>query len=489
MDIKPYLFYPVLTCSLAGLLLGYHTGIIGGSLVLFHQHLSDSSFTVHLLISTLVTGAVIGSFSTGSSADHFGRKPLLTTIGVALVLGTVLSAMAGNFSQLVLARLLIGFGVGTGSYLVPLYLAEIAPTKHRGKVVVFNSVMIAVGFVLAYAVSYFVLPTGHWRYLETFGLLPSVLFLLLSTNLPESPRWLSRQGSRQKAYAILARLWTPNQLRYSNEAINNIVDKEHKTPIWPSENRHVRVMLITGCVFAVLAQGFGFNLLFYYGPLLFERARFELDQTTLLVFAGLAALSAITAIGLAIIIDDFSKRQLTLTGSLIGIASLIVLGDSLYSPNMFSPWLAIISSATLTISYTMGIGSLLWLIVSELSPLRLRGYLMGLIGGAYWLAAFAISLILPASYRQLNNFNLFWLFACIGVISYAVFFYWVPETRKRSLEELEGQLLAIDPVNIDYEGDDQQTIPDPEPAGAVAGQSEANPHDKADYHLAQDDKN
>ncbi|MGG4470671.1 sugar porter family MFS transporter [Paenibacillus alvei] len=452
-DPKKFLKRITIVSTFGGLLFGYDTGVINGALPFMadKDQLNLSPFTEGLVASSLVLGAAFGSIFGGRLADKKGRRRVILYLAVLFFFSAAGCVIAPNTAVMVGFRFLLGLAVGGSSVVIPSYLAEMAPSDRRGMLVTQNELMIVTGQFLAYIFNALIGnifgDTGHvWRYMLVIATLPAVALWIGVLILPESPRWLASRGRWAEALKILNRIRTESIAEQEMKEIkaNLSAEQKHKklgfrdlgTP-W------IRRIVWIGIVLGSVSQLVGINSIMYYGTQILENAGFG-TKTALIanVANGLIAVIAVI-VGMSLL-NKVNRRPMLLTG-LIGVTvALISIGTSAHflEGSAMLPYI-VLSMTVLYLAFFQGaIAPLVWLILAEIFPMRLRGIGMGLAVLFLWLCNFLVGLFFPVLLAGIGlsaTFFLFALFAIIGVIFVAKA---VPETRGLSLEEIEDNFKS-----------------------------------------------
>lgn len=434
--------------ALGGLLFGFDTGIISGASALiendFKLDVAQTSFTT----SAVLVGSSIGALGVGPLADRFGRKVLLTVAGVFFIVGSLLSAVAPGFAMMIVARIVLGLAVGAASALTPAYLAELAPAKHRGSLGTMFQLMITLGILLAYVSNLGFL--GHnfagisdWRWMLGSALIPAVMLFFGSLVLPESPRFLVAKGDTQRATRVLKVLRAKSGENISAELadIKEVAAqpkgslKELLTVARPA------VIVAVGIMF--LQQLVGINSVIYFLPQVFIKGFGFSDSNAIWISVGIGVVNFVVTILATMIMDSYDRKKLLQFGSIVMAISLGVLTVLNYTVDVKTaaiPTMLLI--ATYIFGFAISWGPIAWLLIGEIFPLSVRGVGSSIGSAANWIGNFIVSqffLILLAFFNN-NVGGPFGVFAVFSVISFFFVKYLVPETRGKSLEQIEEEL-------------------------------------------------
>jgi sugar porter (SP) family MFS transporter len=431
--------------GIGGLLFGYDTGVIGGALPLIAKDFDwTSPFEKGVITSSLLLGAALGAFLAGRLSDRLGRKRLILITAVTFVVGIVGSALAPDAPVLVLFRVIIGLGVGSASVVVPLYIGEIAPPNVRGALVSLNQLAITLGILVSQLIAYFLTTTGQWRLMIALAVIPSLVLGLGMLRQPESPAWLVEQNREDEARGILGRVRErPEDVDAEIGEVQSVAqEREGVSALFGAG---VRPALIIGVALAVIQQITGINTVIYYAPTLLESAGLGEHASIggTVVVGVINVLLTIVAIRL---LDRVGRRPLLLGGTAGMIVGLVVLAISFIGQgDNIDKTHAAIAIAALCVyvgSFAIGLGPVFWLLISEIYPLRVRGSAMSLAGVANWIANFLVAIsylsILAAAGRPATFFGL----AVITLLSFVFMQSRVPETKGRSLAEIEMDLTG-----------------------------------------------
>ena len=450
--------------ALGGLLFGYDTGVISGAILFIKTDFALSAFLQGAVVAVLLLGAMVGAVLAGPLSEPFGRKKMIVAAGITFTVGAILAAAAPNVGVLLAARFVIGLAVGSAALLVPLYLSEIAPTEIRGAVSSLNQLMIVVGILVAFIVNAIFASSGDWRIMLGLAAVPSVVLLIGIFFVPETPRFLVRKGHERKAREVLEAVQSDadEDAQERIEEIKEIDAKESEAGLKALAARWLRPALVVAIGLAVFQQFIGINTIIYYAPTTLTSAGFGSDAAIYanLIIGVLNVVATIVAVRLV----DRAGRKPLLIGGLVGMTlSMTILGVSsavLATPKSASDPEAIITLLCLAgfiVSFAATWGPVVWVMLPEVLPLSVRGTAMGVAVFANWAANFAVSQTFPVFLKNWGPGPVFLGYAAIGVIAFFFVKFLVPETKGRSLEEIEESLheKAAD-------GDDDERRPRPE---------------------------
>ena len=429
--------------AIGGLLFGYDTGIIAGALIFIQKSFVISTATKELIVSSVVLGALFGAISSGPLANRFGRRRMLIVAAIAFILGTLVSACALNPGMIVLGRLIIGLAIGVTSYTAPLFISEMAPPEQRGALVLLNGIAITGGEVLAFLVDYYLVPSASWRTMFATGLIPAVLLLLGMLVVPSTPRWLALIGKLKESLATLSDIRQQADVKHEYDAIINSLD--HPRSSWKDVfARRMRPVLIIGLALGILQQFSGINTVMYYGPYIFKAAGVHGASTQVLATLVMGIANTVFTIVTVLVVDRIGRRPLLIGGTLVASLSLLWIGFLFHGHvnHHGSPWMMIVLMLCYISGYSISVGSLFWLIISEIYPLNVRSLAMSFVTAMQWLANFVVAATFLSILNGLGPATTFWLYSGMCAIALVFSYYWVPETRGVSLEVIEQQLTS-----------------------------------------------
>ncbi len=429
-----------------GLLFGYDTGVISGALLFIRQEFAPlSPFTQGLIVSFLLVGAMVGALSGGPLSDRIGRRPTALFAALVFGIGAIAAALAPSVAFLIIARFLLGLGVGLASMIVPLYIAEIAPAGRRGELVSLNQLMITIGILLSYIVGVAFAPIEGWRWMFGVALIPALILGIGMFRLPESPRWLFEHGQLDKAREVLSLSRSPREVEQEFREMQEIKDQDREL----SQERvsygellapFVRPALVIGIGLAIFQQITGINTVIYYAPTILQGVGFSEGGAIAATALGVGVVNVGFTILAVRIIDRVGRRPLLIIGLIGMIISLALLGlvFSLGSTSGAAGLLATVCLALYIASFAISLGPVFWLMISEIYPLRIRGSAMSVASIANWGSNFLVALIFPVLLATLGGAGSFWLFAALGIVAWFFVYFKVPETKGRSLEQIEA---------------------------------------------------
>lgn len=429
--------------ALGGVLFGYDTGVIGGVLPNIADEFSlKTPFMKGLVVAVLLAGAAVGALVAGRLADLLGRRKLVLVTSATFVIGIAVASLAPALSILLIGRFVIGMGVGAASFGVPLYIGELAPPSRRGGLVSFNQLCITGGILVSQLVAYALAGHGDWRISTGLAVVPAIILGVGVLGEPESPAWLLRQGREDDARRVFDRIrGEDDDVDAEIDEIREVAQQEQKAS--PSEllGPKVRPALVVGVVLAVIQQITGVNTVIYFAPTVLEQAGLG-SQAALLAFVVVGLTNVVLTIVAIRLLDRVGRRPLLLFGTAGMVVGLGVLG-LLFLGGIHGTTEAVLATASLCFyigAFAIGLGPVFWLLVSELFPLRVRGQGASVATMANWLANLVVAVSYLSIISAIGGSATFWGYAAISVASLLYMVRAVPETKGRSLSEIERDL-------------------------------------------------
>jgi sugar porter (SP) family MFS transporter len=429
--------------ALAGLLFGFDTGIISGALLFIQKDFILTTGLKELIVSSVLIGAMVGSLTCGRLADKFGRRKLMLIIAGLFITGTLIASFAPSVHLIIIGRVILGIAIGIGSYTAPLYIAEAAPFEWRGGLVSLNQLAITIGIMCSYLINYvFVDIHGSWRWMFLIGIIPAILLGLGMIFLPESPRWLVKQNQAEKAKKVLQRL------RHNTNVDHEIKDIQESLKLREASFGEIfapwiRRVLFLGIFLGFLQQVTGINTLIYYAPDVFQMAGFHDAASSILATVGIGVVNVLSTIFAILFIDKLGRRPLLFAG-LIGMGlSLFCLSLAFhFSHTDYLKWIAVISIFIYIISFAFSLGALLWLMVSEIFPLEVRGTAMGVAVFSCWFWNFVVSSTFLTLINSLGASKTFLVYTAMCILGFVISYFYVPETKDITLEKIEENIRS-----------------------------------------------
>jgi len=431
-----------LIAAIGGFLFGYDTGVIGGAMLFMK---SDLGLHTHgqqqLTVAILLLGAMAGALIAGWSADRISRRRTKIISGCVYVTGAVGCALAQSYWQILAGRFWLGIAVGTASFVSPMYIAELTPPRIRGGVVSFNQLMVTLGILVAYVVDWGFAPfSSNWRWMFALAVVPGASLAIGMYFMPFSPRWLVEKGREDDAREVLERY------RFEDDDVDAEIDDIRKVSseemsvrdLWA---KNLRRLMVVGVGLAVFQQLVGINTVIYYAPTILEFAG-QKDTGALTQSVYIGCTNVFFTIVAILLLDKLGRRFFLLTGTTILTVALVVLGVFFQSAAVQSQasWLALVCLLVYIMGFAIGLGPVFWLMISEIFPLQMRGPAMAVCTMFNWGFNFLISYTFLSLTDLVTKAGTFWVYAFLGLCAIVFFATTVPETKDRTLEQIQDEL-------------------------------------------------
>ena len=426
--------------ALGGLLSGFDTGVISGALLYINGEWELSEFMQGLLVSTVLIGAALGAVLNGRFADIFGRKKVIFVTALIFFIGSILCAVAPNIQTLMISRFIVGFAIGIINFCAPLYLSEISPEKIRGALVSLFQLAITMGILFSYltnalSAQFF----ESWRLMLLIGVVPAIVLAIGIYFMPDTPRWYVLKGRFDEAESVLKRLQPEIDSRKEVEEIKSLVYKENKKEKFQFEKWMLLPLIIcVGCMF--IQQWSGINTIIYYAPTILKQAGFSDNLGAIYATTGIGVVNFLMTFVAIYLTDRVGRKPLLYVG-LTGVGlCLILLALSFSNVEIlgdYSKYFALVSTILYIMFFAFSLGPIMFVITSEVSPLRIRGVMMSIAMMSNFAFNFMVSLSFLPMLKAFGEFNTFMLFAVISFVSIIFVRFVIPETKGKSLEEIE----------------------------------------------------
>jgi len=459
-DINPrYVILISAAAALGGLLFGYDWVVIGGAKPFYEAFFRlHSEQQIGWANSCALIGALVGSILSGGLSDRFGRKKLLISSALLFALSSLLTGLSQSFSAFITWRIVGGVAIGMASNVSPTYIAEVSPAVWRGRLVALNQLTIVIGILMAQIVNWAIarqVPAGQtaeqvylswngqfaWRWMFIAVAVPSLIFLIGSLGVPESPRWLVMRRRQSRALATLARIGGQQYAESCIAEIETAMAAEAAHNVQRSEllSRPMLRILAIGIFLAVLQQWSGINVMFNYAEEVYRNAGYGISDVLFnIVFTGaISVVFTVVALGF---VDRVGRRPLMLFGcASIGLSHLLI--GFVYRAQVRG-WPVLLLTLCAIACYSMSLAPVTWVLISEIFPNRIRGAAVSIAVSALWLASFILTFTFPAILGAIGSAGAFWLYSAICFCGFAFIWRRVPETKGRTLEQIEQQLGA-----------------------------------------------
>ncbi|MEI2603309.1 sugar porter family MFS transporter [Erwinia aphidicola] len=452
---EPFVKVIAVVATLGGLLFGYDTGVISGALLFMGDELHLTPFTTGLVTSSLLFGAAFGALFSGHFAAAKGRKKIIIVLAIIFAIGAMGTALAPNVEWMIFFRLILGVAVGGASATVPVYIAEIAPANKRGQLVTIQELMIVSGQMLAYIsnAGFNAAWGGHetWRWMLAVATIPAVLLWFGMMFMPDTPRWYAMQGRLAEARRVLERTRAKEDVEWELEEIAETLEEEDRQQTRASVQELKKPWLfklfMIGVGVAVIQQTSGVNTIMYYAPTMLKAVGMSTDAALFATIANGAISVLMTFVGIWLL-GKIGRRTMVKIGQFGCTACLFFIGAvSYFMPETVNGQVDVLRSYMVLLGMLMflsfqqgALSPVTWLLLSEIFPTRLRGVFMGGAVFAMWIANFLISLAFPMLLASVGLSGAFFIFGLIGICGALFVIKCIPETRNRSLEQIEHYL-------------------------------------------------
>lgn len=463
---KQFIYFICIVSAMGGLLFGYDWVVIGGAKPFYEVFfgIAGSPEKQGLAMSIALAGCLVGAMVSGSLADRLGRKPLLI-LSAFIFLATAYATGAFNsFNAFLAARFVGGIAIGIASGLSPMYIAEVAPSHIRGKLVSLNQLTIVLGILGAQIVNFLIaepMPAGTtvpapeswnvlmgWRWMFWSAAFPAAAFLLLALFIPESPRWLAMRGREQEAMKTLENIGGRNYAVAELQAVEagrKAAGREKQGGLGILLSKPFRPVLIIGVIIAVFQQWCGTNVIFNYAQEIFSDAGYDLGEMLFnIVLTGIT--NVIFTFVAIYTVDRLGRKKLMLLGA-GGLAVIYAILGACYWMHITGFFMIILVVAAIA-CYAMTLGPVTWVLIAEIFPNRVRAIAVATCTFALWVGSFTLTYSFPLLNASLGSYGTFWIYAAICALGFGFFAARLPETKGKSLEELEKELVRTEEEKI-----------------------------------------
>ncbi|GLV14902.1 arabinose-proton symporter [Alicyclobacillus hesperidum] len=439
------LYVVMISCAaaLGGLLYGYDTAVISGAIGFLKTLYNLSAFMQGLVISSIMIGGVIGVGVSGFMSDRIGRRKVLMTAAFLFAIAAIVSAFSSDVTVLIVARIIGGLGIGMGSSLSVTYISECAPPRIRGALSSLYQLLTIIGISATYVTNFLIQRSGTvawdthtgWRWMLGLGAVPAAIFFFVLLFAPESPRWLVKAGRSEQSLAILTKINGESVAKTELQTIEDSLRNEASSSVGDLLKPGLRKALVVGILLALFNQVIGMNAVTYYGPEIFKMVGFGLNSDfSIQAFFG--AMWVVFTVVAVFLIDRVGRRRLMQIGSALMAIFMALMGATFFFHISNGFWL-ILFIMGFTAAFSVSMGPIPWIMIPEIFPNHLRARAAGVATIFLWGANWAIGQFTPMLLNGLGGADTFWIFAAINVVCFVFVSMLVPETKNKSLEEIE----------------------------------------------------
>ena len=447
---RPFIYFICIVSAMGGLLFGYDWVVIGGAKIFYEEFfaIADNQWLIGLATSIALAGCMIGALICGAMADKYGRKPLLILAAFIFVVSSIGTGAFSNFWWFLVARFIGGIAIGIASGLSPMYIAEVAPTSIRGKLVTVNQLTIVIGILAAQIVNWAIAGTHEtawnvelgWRWMFWLTAVPAMFFLVLAFFIPESPRWQALAGKTFQASETLTKI---GGTQYAEDELTafaqtSAAESNDKGGLKLLLSKPFHKVLLLGVIVAFFQQWCGTNVIFNYAQEIFQSAGYDVDNTFInIVITGIANL-VFTVVAL-FTVEKLGRRALMLMGA-GGLAGIYLIMGACYFFELSGTFVVIICVLAIA-CYAMTLGPITWVLISEIFPNKVRAIAVAVSTLFLWVGSFTLTLSFPVLNSSLGTAGTFWIYTVICAAAFIYFYKALPETKGKSLEQLEKELI------------------------------------------------
>lgn len=445
---KPYVNHGFLArisfiAALGGVLYGYDMGIIAAAVIFVRHSFSLSTVMEELVVSIVLVGAMIGAMVGGAVADRIGRRATLVWAGGIFIAGSVLAPLSPNVAILIIARAIIGLGIGFTSVTAPVYVSELAPPQSRGMLIGLYQFALTLGIALADLVGYWLANQEAWRLMFAIAAVPTVFFLAIILTVPESPRWLFAHAREKDAEKVLLSYTDARGaqqfLSDVREGLKTPIEQRWKALLTPA----VQGSLFIAVGFTVLQQVTGINTIIYYGPQIFELAGIASHSNSILATLVVAVVNVIATVVGITLVDQVGRKPLLYVGVGGMTVALFALAYSFSHPGTSSGVIAIACLVVYIACFAFSLGAIAWILVSEVFPLRVRGRGVAVATLFSGISNFAVSLTFLSMIKVMGSASTFAIYGVMSIVTLIFIRFAVPETCGRELESISARQAGL----------------------------------------------
>ena len=441
-----WLYVVAIIASLGGLLSGYDTGVISGALLFINETWDLSDSLQGIVVSSVLIGALIGAATNGILADIFGRKKIIIATAIIFIIGSILCGFAPNVYVLIISRIFVGLAVGIVNFVIPLYLSEISPKAVRGTLVSLYQWAITAGILFSYFINAaFAQAVFNWRWMLLAGVLPGLVLLIGMCFMSDTPRWLISKNKDDDAEKVLKKIEPDVDIETEIKEIKRTLKLNKKTSGQKFKFKKWMIMPFVvgiGIMFAQICTGI--NTIIYYAPTIFKVAGFDSNLNAIYATTGIGVVNFLMAVVAIFFTDKIGRKPLLYFGLTGVMLSLISLGSAFAFEAALGEnlkYVAVGSLVAYIICFAMSLGPIGWIIVSEVFPLKIRGIAMSICTVANFAFNFFVVGSFPILIHNIGGACTFWGFAAVSFLCILFVYFFVPETKGISLEQIESNWI------------------------------------------------
>ncbi|MEC3915729.1 sugar porter family MFS transporter [Nocardia sp. CDC160] len=431
--------------ALGGILFGYDLGVISGVLLFIKPLWHLGSVAQGVVGGCLAAGAILGAACAGRITDRWGRRRSIMVAAAVFTVGVLGCTAAPSFGVLVVARFITGVAVGCSSATVPTYLSELAPTRVRGALSTLNQLMIVSGILIAYIIDWALSGAQNWRLMFALAAVPAVILFFGLIGMPETPRWLVKAGRDEDARVVLEQTHRDDDIEAELGSIREVIrlDAAQQGRFRDLLAPWARPALLVALILAVGQQFAGTNAVNLYAPIMFKDLGLT-SSNSLLASIIMGTVKVIFTAWVFLVVDRWGRKPLLLIGNVLMALALFLLGAAVLGMDKGTGTgiVALVLLNLYWVGYELGWGAVVWVMMAEIFPLRVRGVGMGTASTVLWAATFTITFLFPVMNDHLGLAYSAWIFAAVSVVLFVLVRRFVPETKGRSLEQIELDLRA-----------------------------------------------
>ena len=456
---RKFVYFICVVSAMGGLLFGYDWVVIGGAKPFYelYYQIADNPSQQGLAMTMALIGCLIGAMVCGTLADRIGRKKLLIVSALVFFFSAIATGIANDFAVFLAARFFGGIGIGIASGLSPMYIAEVAPTKIRGKLVSLNQLTIVLGILAAQIVNWLIaepIPESYgamdiaqswngqmaWRWMFWAAAFPAVVFFILATLIPESPRWLAMKGKDDAAFAVLSKIGGADYAYEELQSVKEANSREtSQAGLKTLFSKPYRKVLMIGVVVAFFQQWSGTNVIFNYAQEIFQSAGYSIGDVLFnIVVTGIAnVLFTFVAI---FTVDKWGRRSLMKLGA-GGLCGIYLILGICYYFQITGVFMIVLVVAAIA-CYAMTLGPVTWVLLAEIFPNRVRAVAVATSTFALWVGSSTLTYTFPLLNVSMGSYGTFWIYSAVCLAGFLFVSFLLPETKGKSLEELEDELIT-----------------------------------------------